>query len=218
MPTANPYAAGASGTLQPRSDIDRGLAALRSEEVVVYPTETFYGLGVDAFSTKALERLFRLKAREADKAVGVIVHDQASAFALASEVTPQARLLAERFWPGPLTLVLRARPGLPKPLVGPEGGVAVRVSSHPVARALAEALGRPITATSANPAGSHPAREISEASAYFGTHVAVYLGDGRLSAQNPSTLVRSDEHGVVIMRPGAIAEREIAQTLSRQAL
>ncbi len=216
--TPNTHATVPSCGLEYEADIARALAALRSGQVVVYPTETWYGMGVDALSIEALDRLFALKAREADKPVGLIVHDQDSAFALAREVTPRARLLAERFWPGALTLVLPARSGLPRALIGPGGGVAVRVSSHPLARALAAAFRKPITATSANPASLPPARDITEAKAYFGAHLSVFVDGGRLSAQSSSTLVRADEQGFTILRPGAISAQEITLALSQRAL
>ncbi|MGH8012895.1 MAG: L-threonylcarbamoyladenylate synthase, partial [Candidatus Binataceae bacterium] len=133
--------------------IAHALDALRAGEVVVYPTETVYAIGVDALSSAALERLFALKGREASKAVALITDSAASAFSLASEVPASARVLAAAFWPGPLTLVLPARAGLPDALVGPEGGVGVRVSPNQVAIQLAARLGRPLTATSANPSG-----------------------------------------------------------------
>ena len=121
------------------------LAALAAGEAIVYPTETFYALGVDALSLRALDRLFAIKGREPGKPVALIAADTAMAFAVAREVPAQARVLAQAFWPGPLTLVLPARAEIPAPLVGTDGGVGVRVSSHPIARALADGLGSPLT-------------------------------------------------------------------------
>src|ERR1700761_767578 len=113
--------------------IARAVAALREGRIVVYPTETFYGLAADPFSVLAMERLFALKGREATKTVALIAPDAASAFALASAVPTIAHRLAGRFWPGPLTLVLPARNGLHDWLIGPDGGVGVRVSPDPIA-------------------------------------------------------------------------------------
>ncbi|MGZ6253037.1 MAG: L-threonylcarbamoyladenylate synthase, partial [Candidatus Binataceae bacterium] len=99
------------------------LAALAAGEAIVYPTETFYALGVDALSLRALDRLFAIKGREPGKPVALIAADTAMAFAIAREVPAQARVLAQAFWPGPLTLVLPARAEIPAPLVGTDGGV-----------------------------------------------------------------------------------------------
>ena len=193
---------------------DRAIEALRSGEVIVYPTETFYGMGADALSSAALDRLFALKGREPGKPVALIAADARSAFELARDVPEAARRLADAFWPGALTLVLPARDNLPAPLIGPDGGVGVRVSSHPVARALAAGLGRPITATSANLAGGQPATALGEARDAFGAKVKVYFEGGKLAASAASTVVACDRNGWRVLRAGAISDRAVAAALS----
>ena len=163
------------------------LAALAAGEAIVYPTETFYAVGVDALSLRALDRLFAIKGREPGKPVALIAADTAMAFAVAREVPAQARVLAQAFWPGPLTLVLPARAEIPTPLVGADGGVGVRVSSHPIARALAAGLRSPLTATSANLAGEPPASEIEMARRAFADKIKVFVEDGALAGGSPST-------------------------------
>jgi len=197
---------------------DRAIEAIRAGEVIVYPTETFYGMGADALSSAALDRLFALKGREPGKPVALIAADARSAFELAREVPEAARRLADAFWPGPLTLVLPARDNLPEPLIGPDGGVGVRVSSHPIARALAAGLGRPITATSANLAGGQPATTLREARDAFGAKVKVYLEGGKLAASAPSTVVVCGRNEWRILREGAISDRAIAAALSAEGL
>jgi L-threonylcarbamoyladenylate synthase len=197
---------------------DRAIEALRSGEVVVYPTETFYGMGADALSFAALDRLFALKGREPGKPVALIAADSRSAFDLARKVPQAARRLADAFCPGPLTLVLPARGDLPAPLIGPDGGVGVRVSSYPIARALAAGLGRPITATSANFAGAQPAATLDDARNAIGAKVKVYLEGGKLTASAPSTVVACGRNGWRILRAGAISDRAIAAALSGKAL
>jgi L-threonylcarbamoyladenylate synthase len=188
--------------------------AIREGAIVVFPTETFYGVAVDPFSPVAMERLFALKGRETGKTVALIAADAESAFALAWPIPRSARKLAERFWPGPLTLVMPARVGLHESLVGPDGGVGVRVSPHPIALALAEAVGHPITATSANLAGQPPATTIAMARAAFGDRVSVYLDGGELTAASPSTVIACDFSGWRIIRPGAISAEQITAALS----
>jgi L-threonylcarbamoyladenylate synthase len=194
--------------------IGRALTALRAGEVVVYPTETFYGIGADAFAPQALERILELKGRSAAKTIALIVHDEGSAFAIAREVPDVARRLAKAFWPGPLTLVMPARDGIPEVLVGPDGGVGVRVSSHPIARALAHGLGRPITATSANRSGEAPARTMAEARAALADQIEVFVEGGTLTGGAPSTLVQCDRTGWRLLREGAIASSQIEAVLS----
>jgi L-threonylcarbamoyladenylate synthase len=122
-------------------DVADAAAALRAGELVVFPTETFYAIGADPMQPNALAAILRLKGRERDKPIALIAADSASAFAIAREISAGVRLLAETFWPGALTMVLLARRGLNEALIGPSGGIGVRVSPHPTARALAAAVG-----------------------------------------------------------------------------
>jgi L-threonylcarbamoyladenylate synthase len=193
------------------------LTALAAGEAIVYPTETFYALGVDALSTDALERLFAIKGREPGKPVALIAADSAMAFAVAREIPAQARALAEAFWPGPLSLILPAREGIPAALIGADGGVGVRVSSHPIARALAAGLQRPLTATSANLAGESPAVEPESARRAFGDKVKVFVEGGRLAGGAPSTMVSVTRTGIRVLRAGAVSERQLAAALRASA-
>lgn len=193
--------------------LDDGIAALQAGELVVYPTETFYGVGADPFSERAMNLLFAAKAREADKPVGLIAADREMAFSVAREISESADRLANAFWPGPLTLVLPVRPGFAPELAGPDG-IGVRVSPHPIARGLARGLGKPITATSANLSGGAPATTLAEARAAFGDKVKVYLEGGRLSAAAPSTVVAIAGNVVKMIRIGAISASQIAAALA----
>ena len=192
--------------------LEDGIAALQAGELVVYPTETFYALGADAFSSIALRRLFRVKAREPGRPVGLIAADKAMAFSVACEVPVVARRLADAFWPGPLTLVLPARDEIAPELIGPDG-VGVRVSPNPVARALSAGIVRPITATSANLSGAAPASTLEEARAGLGKKVKVYLEGGKLTAQALSTVIAVSGSGWKMVRVGAISEDQIAAAL-----
>jgi len=194
--------------------ISDALAALAAGEAIIYPTETFYALGVDALSSNALERLFTIKGRDPGKPVALIAADTAMAFAVAREVSAQARVLAAAFWPGPLTLVMPARDGIPAALIGADGGVGVRVSSHPVARALAAGLRGPLSATSANLAGEPPAAEPEAARRALGDKVKVFVENGRLPGGAPSTVVAVDRAGMRVLRPGAVSERQLAAALA----
>ena len=192
------------------SEIERAARALDAGELVVFPTETLYGVGCHALRSDALARLRHVKQREAEKGIAVIVGDRAQLSLLSEDVSPAARRLMERFWPGPLTLLLPARPGLPHPLVR-DGLVGVRLSSSPTARALAVAIGAPLAAPSANPAGAEPARDIAAARAYFGGAVAVYL-DAGIVAGPPSTLVDPGPP-LRILRAGAVPEEDLRAAL-----
>ncbi|HEX7500989.1 MAG TPA: L-threonylcarbamoyladenylate synthase [Polyangia bacterium] len=178
-------------------------AALCRGEIVAFPTETYYGLAVDALDGAALDRLFELKGRNGEKASALLVADLAMFAGLCTEVPRRARELVAAHWPGPLTLALPARTGLPAAIIR-DGFVAARVSSHPVARAFVAAAGRPITATSANPVGAPPARTAEEVRAYFGEQALHLLDAGQTPGGPPSTLVRLRGDEVEVLRRGAI--------------
>lgn len=179
------------------------VATLRRGEIVAFPTETFYGLAVDALDVRALQRLFLLKGRGTEKATALLVADTAMLTALCTEIPEKARVLAAAHWPGPLTLALPARPGLPDAIVQ-DGFVAARVSPHPLAHALVEAFGKPITATSANPAGSAPPRTAAEVRVYFGDASLFILDGGRTPGGLPSTLVRARANAIELLRQGPV--------------
>ncbi len=143
------------------------VAALRRGDVIVFPTETLYGLGADALNFSAVEKVFQLKgARFEPTFPGAGLRPLDVRVAGRANV-PLAEKLMARFWPGPLTLVLPARPEIPKPLVNSAGGVGVRISSQPVAQEIVKTLGRPLTATSANPSGQPGAYTVAQARHYF---------------------------------------------------
>jgi L-threonylcarbamoyladenylate synthase len=177
------------------------VVALRRGEIVAYPTETFYGLAVDASDELALARLRELKGR-AEKAFSVLVVGAEMLAGLVEPPSEAARALMERYWPGALTLALPALPGVPAALVA-DGCVAVRESPHPLARALVRAFGGPITATSANLAGAPPATSPDEVVAGLGGRCVVLPG-GTTAGGAPSTLARVRGNRIEVLRPGAV--------------
>ncbi|MFQ5666081.1 MAG: L-threonylcarbamoyladenylate synthase [Candidatus Binatia bacterium] len=179
---------------------------------VVYPTETLYALGVDALNPRALERLVGLKVRTPGKPIAVLISDTSMLHDLVDEVPSYAAVLMRRFWPGPLTLVLRGRPSLSPLLTGGGNGIGVRLSSHATAISLVRTLGRPVTAPSANPAGLRPPTCIEEARTYFGSRVEYYLDGGRVRGEPASTVV--DARGqLVVIREGAVTAAALRASL-----
>jgi L-threonylcarbamoyladenylate synthase len=194
------------------SNVEDGITALKADALVVYPTETFYAIGADAFSSIALRGLFGVKGREPGRPVGLIAADTAMAFSVAREVPIVAQRLADAFWPGPLTIVIPARDEIAPELTGPDG-VGVRVSPNALARALSAGIGRPITATSANLSGEAPASTLEDARAALGEKVKVYLEGGKLTASAPSTVIAVNRSGWKMVRVGAISAEQIAAAL-----
>jgi L-threonylcarbamoyladenylate synthase len=176
--------------------------AIRRGEVVAYPTETFYGLGVNALDELALVRLRQLKGRDGDKPISVLVSGPEMLGRLCKTISPLARRLMAAYWPGPLTLALPARRDLPRPLVS-DGFVAVRESSHPTAQALVQAFGSPVTTTSANPAGEPPATAPEQVEEMFEGRCRVIHG-GVTVGGAPSTLARVRGGRLEILRQGAL--------------
>lgn len=194
--------------------LSRALEALRRGEVIVFPTETFYGLGVDALDPAAVERVVRLKGRQSESPIAVIVADVAMLNEIVTDIPPVAERLIEVFWPGPLTLVLPARKGLPGALLNRDGGIGVRISSHPLAARLVREFGRPLTATSANPSGKEPARTIQEARSYFSGRLELFLDGGRLEGGKGSTVAGITGGQLKIIREGAIRAEELRTALA----
>lgn len=195
--------------------ISAAFAALKRGEVIAYPTETLYGLGADALDFAAVEKVFQLKGRDSNSPIPVLVADREMLVTLVCEIPPLAERLMSRFWPGPLTLVLPARGDIPRPLVNSTGGVGVRISSQPIAADLVKALGRPLTATSANPSGMAPARTVAEARKYFSGKIAVFLDGGELKSPTGSTVVEVVGDALRIIRAGDISRTELEMNLGR---
>ena len=189
-------------------------AVLRAGGVVAFPTETYYGLAVDPFNQAALSHLFTVKGRSADKPVLLIVDTVSQLSSLVAKMPPPFAILMERFWPGPLTLIFPGVASLPEMLTGHRGTIGARVSSHPVARQLVRAFGRPITATSANLSGHPPAVTASGVRAQFGSEVDAVLDGGRTPGGQGSTLLGYQEGEICLLRAGVVPFAEIEAALA----
>ncbi|MDW8369951.1 MAG: L-threonylcarbamoyladenylate synthase [Geminicoccaceae bacterium] len=195
--------------------IAEAAALLRRGLLVAFPTETVYGLGADATDDRAVAALFRVKGRPAHNPLIVHVAEAAAAepFAVFDE---RARALAERFWPGPLTLVLRQRPGsaITRSATAGLDTVAVRVPAHPVALALLRAVGRPVVAPSANPSGRVSPTRAEDVASELDRRVALVLDAGPCTIGVESTVVDlSRPDRAVLLRPGGLPRSELEAIL-----
>jgi L-threonylcarbamoyladenylate synthase len=172
--------------------------------LVVYPTETLYGIAVDHQNAGALARLQTLKGREPGKPFPLILALAPEAELLAQDILPAARELMARHWPGALTLVLRARPGLHASLLSEGGGVGLRLSSHAIAHGLALALGRAITATSANLAGGPAVSRVADLDPAIVAGVDLVLDGGPTPGGPPSTVLDARTTPPKVLRQGAV--------------
>ena len=186
----------------------QAVTALQRGGLVVLPTDTVYGIAADAFSPAAVERLLLAKGRGRDMPVPVLVGDPRGIDGLAEHVTPQLRGLVEAFWPGPLTLIVRAAASLAWDLGETRGTVAVRMPSHPVALDVLSSTG-PLAVSSANRTGQPPPTTAAEARDQLGDAVAVYLEAGSTGAAVASTIVDLTGERPVVRRSGALPLEEL---------
>jgi L-threonylcarbamoyladenylate synthase len=188
----------------PQADLlEQAARAVREGGLVAFPTETVYGLAADAANPSAIQRLNAVKGRPPDKPYSLHVYEQAQVASLVSEVPPLAKRLMERFWPGPLTIIMAGKDG---------GTVGFRLPDHPVALAFLRACGRPIAAPSANPSGMAAptdAREVLASLAGQDGGVDFVLDAGPTPLGRESTVVSVVGNRLQVLREGAIAGKEL---------
>lgn len=183
--------------------------AIRAGELVVLPTDTVYGVGADAFSPKAVDKLLTAKGRGRDKPSPVLVASIEDAEKLAVSIPPVARALVKEYWPGALTIILPAREEIGWDLGETNGTVALRMPNNPIALELLRRTG-PLAVSSANLTARHPAATVTQASDQLGEKIAVYLDGGECGGGVPSTIVIVGDT-LTIVRHGAIEAQDIAR-------
>jgi L-threonylcarbamoyladenylate synthase len=193
------------------SEIRHAAQVLRAGGLVAFPTETVYGLGADASSREAVARLYAAKGRPADHPVIVHFATAEGAFEFAREIPDAARRLAERFWPGPLTMVLKRSAKAKDFLTGGQDSVGLRVPSHPVAQALLREFDGGVAAPSANRFGGVSATTAAHVVGEL--NVEFVLEGGASDVGIESTIVDLSGAGPVLLRPGRISREEMAEVL-----
>jgi L-threonylcarbamoyladenylate synthase len=195
------------------AEIRRAAEVLKRGGLIGFPTETVYGLGADASSREAVARLYAAKRRPADHPVIVHFADAQAAFEWAREVPEGARKLAGKFWPGPLTLVLKRSKKAGDFVTGGQDTIGLRVPAHPVAQELLKAFGGGIAAPSANRFGAISATTAAHVRADLGAEAEVVLDGGPSEVGIESTIVDLSGEGAVLLRPGRISRQELEQVL-----
>ena len=192
------------------------VAVLKGGGLVAYPSDTVYGLGAAASDEQAVARVFAVKGRLSEKALSLLLADAEDMAALCAEIPLAAELLAERFWPGPLTLVLKRSPAFESAALGGGDSVALRVPEHLFLRELIRALGEPITGTSANRSGRPSCRTAREVQRRLGSAVDLIIDGGPSRAGRESTVVDITPPTPLIVRVGALRRSGIERAIGRE--
>src|SRR4030042_6641636 len=177
---------------------------LKNGGIVVYPTETFYGLGVKFDMEDSLKKLYDIKQRPEEKAMPMIIGNKGLLSVVAASINDMALSLIARFWPGPLTLIFLAKENLSEYITAGTYMIALRIPGESFALHLAKTANFPITATSANPSGFPPAQDAESVIKYFGDKVDLIIDGGHISGGLPSTIVNVTGNKIKILREGVI--------------
>jgi L-threonylcarbamoyladenylate synthase len=191
--------------------ITRALEILRRGGLVAFPTDTVYGVGVLAFDGKAVESIYTAKDRFPEKAIPVLIGDMDDLDKIAMDVPNLVQMLASRFWPGPLTILVPKKPDLPE-AISSTSTVGVRVPDHEAARALLRAAG-PMAVTSANLSGQASPITAEEVFAQLGGRIELIIDGGKTPGGVPSTLVDCTGDEIKILREGPITKKELQSAL-----
>jgi L-threonylcarbamoyladenylate synthase len=194
---------------------EKAVSLLEAGQLIVFPTDTVYGVGCDPWNTEAVRRIYEAKGRQATKAIPLLLSDVSDLQIAVTSVPRAAEMLGRAFWPGALTLVLPRRPELPRILSGTDT-VAVRVPDHEQLRRLIARAGGALAATSANRSGEPDTTDASSARRALGEHVALVIDGGQTRGGVPSTVVDCTVSPVRVLREGAISEAAIRAALGDQ--
>ena len=197
--------------------VDYIVACLRKGDVVAMPTDTFYGLAVDPVNLRAVEQIYQLKMRQKHKPLSLLISGLGQAYELARDSDPMLDKLADKFWPGPLTIIVRAGTKLPLRSTAYTGNVALRVPDSAIPRAVVEKLGLPITATAANLQGASECTNAACVRDQIGDRIPLIVDGGPTGRALPTTIVDLSlgPGRWMILREGAIPTHEIVMVLER---
>ncbi len=188
--------------------------AIKRGEVAVFPTDTVYGIGCDATNASAVKKVFEAKKRHSGKALPVLVSSLSQIEKFAS-LSKNARALAKKLMPGPLTLIVPLKPGARLSACGKEKTIAFRISSSALLRKACKIAGVPIVATSANLSGLPPAQSFEDALAEFGGKAGIIVNGGKLKKSHPSTIVDLSSEKPVLVRAGTIRFSSVLKELRK---
>lgn len=188
-------------------------SVLKNDGLIVYPTETFYGLGANCLSPRAVKKIFVLKRRDRAKPLSIVISDRGMLDSVAAVIPAAAEPFLRLFWPGPLTLVFPANPFLPRNLLGSTKSIGVRLPACPGLRDLVKNAGFPITATSANLSGEEELSDPKSVYSIFAGKVDCIVDGGKTKGGLPSTVIDLVSPRPQVLREGAIPLSELEKWL-----
>lgn len=197
------------------SAIERAARVLREGGLVAFPTDTVYGLGAHAFLPEAVEKIFVVKGRATEKALPILLGDKQDLLLVAERFPPTLEKLAEKFWPGGLTIVLQKSPNVPDVVTGGGQTIAVRIPNHPVALALIIAIGAPLATTSANRSGRVSPKTAEEVRSELEGLIDVILDGGQVPGGVESTVLDLTRDVPLVLRKGAVPVGDLEKALGQ---
>lgn len=189
--------------------IEEAARLLKDGHLIAFPTDTLYGVGADTFNPRAIKKLFAAKGRPLEKGIPVLLSDVEYLGEIVGQTSDLTMKLAQKFWPGPLTLILPKRDSISE-IISPDENIAVRVPDNDVARKFIRAAGGAVATSSANRSGEPPALDAQEALAALGDSIAAVLDGGKVSLGIASTIVDCTDSPPRILRQGPLTAEELS--------
>jgi L-threonylcarbamoyladenylate synthase len=190
--------------------IEEAADLLKQGHIIAFPTDTLYGVGVDPFNSAAIEQLYQVKERVADKGIPILLADISDLEKVAQDISNLAQSLIEQYWPGPLTLIVPRHPRLPA-MLSPNEGIAVRIPDHAISRAFIRAAGGIVATSSANHSGEQPARNAAEAYRVMNGQISAVLDGGSVQHGQGSTVLDCMSDPPQVLREGPVTVKNLSR-------
>jgi L-threonylcarbamoyladenylate synthase len=187
---------------------------IRDGGVILYPTDTIYGIGCDASNEKAVEKIFKIKNRSASNPALMLASSVPMVESIVEEISPLAFRLMNKFWPGPLTLLFKPKKKMPQLLISGDNKIGIRIPANQFCLFMIEQFNTPIVSTSANLSGVQTSGKISELKKIFFGKVDLIIDSGDLGNIRPSTIVDVTSEPAVVVRDGAITREEVSSIIN----
>jgi L-threonylcarbamoyladenylate synthase len=190
--------------------IEEAADLLKQGHIIAFPTDTLYGVGVDPFNSAAIEQLYQVKERSAEKGIPILLADISDLEKVAQDISNLAQSLIEQYWPGPLTLIVPRHPRLPA-MLSPNEGIAVRIPDHAISRAFIRAAGGIVATSSANHSGEQPARNAAEAFRVMNGQISAVLDGGSVQHGQGSTVLDCMSDPPQVLREGPVTVKNLSR-------